>query len=201
MALVCLGLSGCAERITLKQALLTLDRDLAEAGVVNPEDAIVDPVTHKPKGNHQAFENAVKYQQCLYSSSNPPMAMMVTGTKLTLKGSFQDTAKGIFGWNGTAPTASLEFDTQTNQEQDIDFPVTYVSLNRLANVWQGQQLSYLSGLKDLDATRAKTAAKEITDKTTQIQSEVNDMISNEVPSEAKCKEIIANPLVVNENLY
>jgi hypothetical protein len=185
-----LAIQGCAwfsKPVPLKYALGSMESDLAGTGVVNASDAINNP---------DAFNTAAEYSQCLFNSYDPPVAVMDKGTKLSLKGQFSDSGKGsVSGIPG--PTGGPEFTVTTGQEQDIDFPVHFVALSRIPEVYMSDRLDYLKALKDLnfDLDYAKSQYKLYKSRQQAIQNDVDSLV-RKYPDSATCSKLLSQPRLI-----
>lgn len=180
-----LAIQGCAwfsKPVPLKYALGSMQSDLAGTGVVNSSDAINNP---------DAFKTAAEYSQCLFNSYDPPVAVMDKGTKLSLKGQFSDSGKGSVS-GIPVPTGGLEFTVTTGQEQDIDFPVHFVALSRIPEVYMSDRLDYLKALKEFDRDYAKSQYNLYKSRQQAIQNDVDSLVRR-YPDSATCSKLLSQP--------
>ncbi len=133
--------SGCAT-YTLKDVVGALQRNLAEAGVVSGASAI-----SQNSAEYGAFYTAVRTNQCIFHTANPPMAMIAPNVSVAVAGTMTYTGQA----SGAFPAgAGLQFTVQTSKTQTLTLPLNFVSLQGLPDAYFGQRAQYLTSLPGKD---------------------------------------------------
>jgi hypothetical protein len=152
--IVAASASGCAT-YTLKDVVGALQRNLAEAGVVSGASAI----SRNPK-EYGEFYNAVRTNQCVFHTANPPMAMIASNVSVAVAGTMTYTsqASGAFPAGG-----GLQFTVQSSKTQTLTLPLNFVSLQGLPDAYFGQRAQYLTSLpgKDENSDVKRKALNEL----------------------------------------
>jgi hypothetical protein len=142
-------LGGCASAtasrtVTVGDALAELQRQLREAGAVNP--ATADP---------GQLATAARAEQCAAMSADPEVPLLAHDITVTLSGSF--TATGGFSVGNAVLGSGLNASATRGQTQQLTLPLTFVALSGVADAIETGRLAAIPASLDPAGRRAAVA--------------------------------------------
>ena len=141
-------LAGCAAAsrpITIAQALDQLQKQLRDAGAINPGVA-----------DASLLEAAARGEQCAAMSADPEVPLLAKDITVTLSGSF--TATGGFTVGNAALGSGLTTSATRGQTQELTLPLTFVALTNLADAIEADRLATISA--SMPAAQRRSAASD-----------------------------------------
>lgn len=145
LALAALG--GCAAAsppVTIAQALDQLQKELRDAGAINPNLARPDQLA-----------TAARAEQCAARSADPEVPLLSKDITVTLSGSFS--ATGGFSVGNAAIGTGLTANATRGQTQQLTLPLTFVALTNLADAIEAAQLAGIATAMPVGQRRAAAA--------------------------------------------
>ncbi len=164
------GLAGCeaaSRPITIAQALDQLQKQLRNAGAINPNVADTDQLAA-----------AARAEQCAALSADPEVPLLSKDITVTLSGSF--TATGGFTVGNAALGSGLTTSATRGQTQELTLPLTFVALTNLADTIEADQLATLSA--SMPAAQRRTAAANARRSRNELAARIETLVQSWTPA-------------------
>ena len=142
------ALAGCeaaSRPITIAQALDQLQKQLRDAGAINPGVADADQLAAAARG-----------EQCAAMSADPEVPLLAKDITVTLSGSF--TATGGFSVGNAALGTGLTTSATRGQTQQLTLPLTFVALTNIPDAIEADQLATITASMPAGQRRAAASA-------------------------------------------
>ena len=141
------SLAGCeaaSRPVSIGQALDQLQKQLRDAGAINPN--VADP---------DQLAAAARAEQCAAGSADPEVPLLSKDITVTLSGSFS--ATGGFSVGNAVLGTGLTTNATRGQTQELALPLTFVALTNLADAIEAAQLATISTAMPAAQRRAAAA--------------------------------------------
>ena len=142
-------LAGCeaaSRPVTVGEALDQLQKQLRDAGAINP--ATADP---------NQLAAAARAEQCAAMTADPEVPLLAHDVTVTLSGSF--TATGGFTVGTAALGSGLTASASRGQTQQLTLPLTFVALSHVADAIETDRLAAIPAA--MPARQRRTAIADL----------------------------------------